>query len=801
MPRYPYRPLIRPLSGSAASSRPTMKLFTGSAFDGVSNLDPNLTINGVTETPVFRYKLGDANATNLVPWVYGETLGHNGTGEILNDGSPLLGSNDDSIKVTGATHYEASNGSFADLTFEDIVFEAVFKYNDVISSDMCGKRTTGNSWEGRTTNVNTFQFFISDGTLVQIQGSAVLVNGSWYHAIVFVDRSGHGQIYINGVANGVAKLMTPASGSLTVGNNFAVCSRGSGSTRFRGNLAYVAMWARTDWLDTHLQAAIAQERFNKLTGIHPVTALGTATPTLQARATVAMLDKLEGGEAQVLVDGDMEDAGVGDWTAINCTLSKETASPRGGSQSLRVTKTGGPTATAHQAVVTVGKTYRVTGWGRGDGGGNTQPRLSSGAGALWTGTNSTAWQYFDEVYFAPSTSPLFQALAGGLDEWVEFDDMVVEELPTRKIYNVGASWLRAVERLDKNADSIKGYLSELEAENLTLQSEDFTTTWAQGEAGDAHTGIGFASPEGEDVPGIVMDNTSGSSHYWQQTATVVAATSYTYSVFAKKGDHDWIRLIDTAVGSSNAVYFDLDEGVLGSVGAAADAGYIEDWGNGWFRCSYTWTTTGVTANSRINIAAASGNIDVVGDGATVSIYLWGAQLEKGVYATSYVPTVASAVTRNKDELTFKGDDGNLGGVGSELEGTIVCKTLMGDYDNTGTKVMWDLSDGGASADRILFGLGSSDKITMASDATGGNPGIIAGSVDGIDGVIHTYRFTWITDNMIAWIDETKETPDTSVDIPDDLDEIDIGMNRTSALQLNGVLSNLNIYKKSNKRAK
>jgi hypothetical protein len=103
-----------------AYQHPTFRLFEQNVPYGVDNLDPALTINGTTVTPTFRYKGGDANGTNWAPWGYGETLTlQAGTAPSYNQGSPLLGTNDDSVLFNRGGYYLASNTTFADITTED----------------------------------------------------------------------------------------------------------------------------------------------------------------------------------------------------------------------------------------------------------------------------------------------------------------------------------------------------------------------------------------------------------------------------------------------------------------------------------------------------------------------------------------------------------------------------------------------------------------------------------------------------------------------------------------------------------
>lgn len=128
------------------------------------------------------------------------------------------------------------------------------------------------------------------------------------------------------------------------------------------------------------------------------------------------------------VDGDFENSSATTWTAIgNATLSKETTTPHGGTYCLRVTTSGTGVSLARQNITTIGKTYRVTGWARGDGGTHRPAFYDYDQVALWTGTTANTWQYFDVTYKAATAYPgLWDSNAVGAG-YVEFDDLWIEE--------------------------------------------------------------------------------------------------------------------------------------------------------------------------------------------------------------------------------------------------------------------------------------------------------------------------------------------------------------------------------------
>lgn len=129
--------------------------------------------------------------------------------------------------------------------------------------------------------------------------------------------------------------------------------------------------------------------------------------------------------SELLTDGDMEAAGVGDWTALRATLTKETSSPHGGTNWLKVLEDGSGNPFASQAILTVGLRYRARGWARSDG--TYAPKVGDYAGAWWGGTTSTSWQYFDVVATSAHANFAFYNLAAAASGgYSGFDDVSVE---------------------------------------------------------------------------------------------------------------------------------------------------------------------------------------------------------------------------------------------------------------------------------------------------------------------------------------------------------------------------------------
>jgi hypothetical protein len=101
---------------------------------------------------------------------------------------------------------------------------------------------------------------------------------------------------------------------------------------------------------------------------------------------------------------------------------------------------------------------------------------------------------------------------------------------------------------------------------------------------------------------------------------------------------------------ATATIFDLQNGTVVSTGAGFTSAKIEDKGNGWYRLSVTSALLKLFGYGLIN---DSNQIVFAGTG-TSGAYFWGAGAEAGAFATPYIPTVASQVTRLADSAVMTG---------------------------------------------------------------------------------------------------------------------------------------------------
>jgi hypothetical protein len=271
-----------------------------------------------------------------------------------------------------------------------------------------------------------------------------------------------------------------------------------------------------------------------------------------------------------------------------------------------------------------------------------------------------------------------------------FGDFTVVRAGTKWVLNssgVLSEVANNVPAFEFNANgTYRGLLVEPAGTNLCLRSEDLGTTWA---FADATSSLNSASsPNGAVTADSIIDNTTNTFHGVAQNFTVTSGISYTISAFFKANTLTWVRLAqNSSAGGSTQVnaWYNIATGVVGTVGAGGTA-RIENYGNGWYRCSLTVTTTGTSFQYAIRTATADNQTTYAG--TEQSLLFWGAQLETGSVATSYIPTVASTANRVADSVTLTGASSLIG----QSAGTLYIEFERGSYASATTQRIFSVSD-------------------------------------------------------------------------------------------------------------
>ena len=165
------------------------------------------------------------------------------------------------------------------------------------------------------------------------------------------------------------------------------------------------------------------------------------------------------------------------------------------------------------------------------------------------------------------------------------------------------------------------------------------------------------SPEGLENAAEIIEGSNNTNHYFRiPNLSWTSGTDVVFSIYLKENTRRYSRLRFDNTGGNTRVWLDLRTGEVTFIDNT-DNGVCTstDVGNGWFRYEFKVTPSNTTAAGSVQVFTQSvesvlGSLQTTyqGDGSS-GIYVYGAQVETGSFATSYIPTYGSAVTRNGDK--------------------------------------------------------------------------------------------------------------------------------------------------------
>ena len=133
---------------------------------------------------------------------------------------------------------------------------------------------------------------------------------------------------------------------------------------------------------------------------------------------------------------------------------------------------------------------------------------------------------------------------------------------------------------------------------------------------------------------ITDSSTATAARYFFQSPAS-SGTIYTSSGYFKKAEYNFVTLHAFGI---NGALFNLDTGV--KVSQSGGVGAITSVGDGWYRCTFSFTAGG---SSAFFSQSPAGNITYTGTTGS-GIFAFGCQLETGDIATDYIPTTTAAVS-------------------------------------------------------------------------------------------------------------------------------------------------------------
>lgn len=196
-----------------------------------------------------------------------------------------------------------------------------------------------------------------------------------------------------------------------------------------------------------------------------------------------------------------------------------------------------------------------------------------------------------------------------------------------------------IPRLDYTDSSCPSVLLEPQRTNQIIHSEYFESEYANDNL--IINSNAAVSPEGVSNALSMVATTDNLIHRLREIVFMDGSSNYTYSVFIKSNGYDWFFFRENSSGSYVNTFYNLATGTTTDTGAS-----IEDYGNGWYRCILSVTSNNTAVTLGLGVSSYGGTL-FAGDGVS-GLYIYGAQLELGSYATSYIPTYGTSVTRNAE---------------------------------------------------------------------------------------------------------------------------------------------------------
>jgi hypothetical protein len=389
---------------------------------------------------------------------------------------------------------------------------------------------------------------------------------------------------------------------------------------------------------------------------------------------------------------------TGTWFTSATTRVDSQTDPNGGTTASKFTATGANSNVIQTLTVSSGIPYTWSFYAKSDSATDVNIRLDNNNGNFVQANMAltTSWQRFSITLNSNATTILC-FLGGGLSfatgevaymafAQLESGDIMTDYIATTTAA-VSVGPVANLPRIDYTGGGCGKLLLEPQRTNVITFSEQFTNAIWDNSSAVTRSISGFVSPQGVLNAYDIIPTTANANHTLRapNLSGFTSGAVVSVSFFAKANGYKFISVVGGFGSSSTpAVSFNVEQGTITS-----GTGTIEDYGNGWYRCSLPITLNATSLFCVATILDNNQSGSFAGDG-TSGISVYGFQIEVGSYSTSYIPTLGAASTRGADACIKTGIASLIG----QSEGTIFLDFIYKPvFDTTQTSYRASISDG------------------------------------------------------------------------------------------------------------
>ncbi len=586
------------------------------------------------------------------------------------------------------------------------------------------------------------------------------------------------KMYINGV-----EVATDTSGNTPIGLNTISFNAGGTSLPFYGKTKALAVW----------KEALSEEELADLTYPTPTDptfsldfntiaeqftfARGSEATYVDAQGLIKSTNEIGPEE---ITNGDFSTDGIPSTTSWSLGWYSQTSNVLISGGKLTLTNSASQSSALAYAtdgvsslnVVTVNKTYKLQ-YRVIENNGVTSFKYYSASGSFIVAPTDLGVTH--TIYIKNTANQIFLFQNATTNSSISIDNVSVKEV-------ISAT---NTPRLDYSTGA-EAFLLEPQSTNLITQSELFSdASWSKSYVTIIDNNS--TSPDGNNNSSLMYPISSGNTRYINTSLTNGSAF-HTISFFVKASGKNVAWLYINSSSTNGIIYYDLSDKTMqvvsGSVGTPT--GTIKSYTNDWYKITYTLGTASVlNSGSGIGVCDAKGDWAVTANG-TDGIEIWGAQTEALSYATSYIPTSGSIVTRNQETCINATPE-----INSE-EGVLYVEVAALANDGTSRRItlLESLND------KVSLILSSTSNSIQGLVVSGGSVQFnqtfsISNTLD-----FNKIAFKYKTNDFAIWVNGVEVATDTSGNTPIGLSELSFADGNNTSNKFFGNTKDVQVYTKA-----